>query len=169
MGFGQITAMEIHLKKYGKNNIVLELFWMCSVVWFCWPTTRWTWGSHQWEEPVRRQIAAGRRQNSDCLRESSLCRSACPVTSTLESAKISDSDQNRINYRFNFFTFNGTHLEQNKVSVTSGANVVVHVVPVVVLKLFGGEGHPWNFVRQMIRGVKSVAVMYVKRMIWVPN
>jgi hypothetical protein len=64
---------------------------------------------------------------------------------------------------------NGTHLQQNKVSVTSGANVVVHVVPVVVLKLLGGEGHPRNLVGQVIRGMKPVAVVYVKRMIRVPN
>lgn len=39
---------------------------------------------------------------------------------------------------------------------------MVHVIPVVVLQLFGGEGDPGDLVSVVVRGVEAIAVVDVE-------
>ena len=61
-----------------------------------------------------------------------------------------------------------TDLGKNEIGVSSGADVVVQVIPLEVLELFGGEGDPRSFVLFMIRGLESVVVVEVEWRVWVP-
>lgn len=61
------------------------------------------------------------------------------------------------------------HLNKSKVRIAPGADIMVHVVPVVRLQFFRCEGNPGHFVCIVIRRVETVAIVNIERRVWMPE
>lgn len=62
-----------------------------------------------------------------------------------------------------------SYIYKRKIRISSRANVMIEVVPIVVFQLFSCKGYPGDFVRVMIRRVKAVTIMNIERWIWMPK
>lgn len=58
---------------------------------------------------------------------------------------------------------------KHEVSVSTGANILVHYIPVKVLQLLRGEVHAGNLIRFMIWGVEAIAVIEIDWCVRMPR